>query len=178
MDKRLKRAETIAKACRSGKYDTEILPSGEYLSKCNLFLDDVLKSQWSIALPRHSEDSIWSKIYPGWKDRPMKAPALEIYLREAAKSPKSGVRRIKHKEAASLATQGEPVVALGLGHATLFAPNTDWPSVYRSDLAFREEDKRIKVGLKKSSCLKAFHINSEQYKKYRELNKVNMVAKP
>ena len=177
LGERLGREEFIAAACRSGKYNTEELPNSR-INKCNLFLDDILQSQWDIKLPRHSEDPLWSKIYPGWENRPMKAPALEYYLKKASELPESGVRKVSPQKAASLASQGEPVAALGVGHATLYAPNTDWPTVYRSNLAFRGEDKRIKVGLRIPSDMSAFHIDSKQYKKYRESAKRKEVAKP
>ena len=176
MPENLTREESIARMCRSGKYDTDF--SGAAIPKCNLFLDEAVKKHWNVSLPRHSEDEIGGKTYPGWKDRPMRVLALQSYLKEASKSSESGIRRVSHKEAASLTNQGELVVALGLGHATVFAPGAAWPLVYRSDLARRGEDKRVKVGLRSGSFMRAFHISPEQYKKYRKFTKASTVARP
>lgn len=175
MPRNFKQEEVIARVCRSGKYDSITLPSGRTLNKCNLFLDDILKSQWNIYLPRHGEHPIWGKTYPGWEDRPAMTSVIMSHLKAASELSKSGVRRVGVQKAASLALQGKPVVALDGTHAALFAPSNTWPTIYRSDLSGRHGDRRTQVGLNLPTGYATFHIDPKQYREFRKARKI---AKP
>lgn len=178
----------IEKEIKTKKYDTEgttyIDAEGRtryaQVNKCNLFVDNIAKKHWGVDLPR-IKGTVFDEKYPGWKDRPMFATDMESYMRSKAEFKQSGVDKVTAEEGSKLANKGELVLVLGRGmsHATISAPSKKWPLIYRSDLAHRGKDKRVKVGIKGDKderFLMFYHINSEDYRLFDQTKKQNNIS--
>lgn len=165
--------ESINLDILSGKYNT--CPDG--YAKCNLFTNDALTNYFGIDLPRRREfktPSLSKRTsegeFEGWEDAPASASAQELFFNSASKLPGSGVSLVDPMTGSKLAKEGNPVIVLGRGHATIAAPHDKWPEIYRSDLSYRK-DKRTTVGLKDSDAFKFYALDKDKYKRFRSIMK-------
>ena len=157
---------------QTGKYNT-VRDKGPSYTKCNIFLDDMLKKYYGIKLPRRGDfkdpfarERTSEGVFKGWEENPVTASILSQFFIYASNLEGTGINEVSPMEGSKLTAKGKPVVVLGGGHATLAAPHQRWPLVYRSDRSFRGEDRRIAVGLKKGAEPFFFVIGPEAYKKF------------
>ena len=166
--------ESINLDILSGKYNT--IPDG--YAKCNLFTNDALTKYFGVDLPKRREfkTPAFAKrtsegTFEGWGDAPASASVQGVFFDSASKIPGSGVSLVDPMTGSKLAKEGNPVIVLGAGHATIAAPHDKWPQIYRSDLSNRGEDKRTAVGLKNTDDFKFYALDKDKYKKFRSLMK-------
>lgn len=158
----------IQKSIESGQYNSVGSGGGYDYNKCNLFLDDMLQEHWGVKLPRIKHGAVF-KTDLNWPENPMRASTLGGYLRNRKEVPGSGVIQVTPEIGKELTDAGNLVIAIDALHATIMAQSENpWPLIYRSDLSFRGEDKRNKVGVKPESYLKFFYIDPKLYNKFNE----------
>lgn len=121
---------------------------------CNLFTDRILYDGAGVKLPRHKDS-----------EYPMLQRELESHFMEQSKLDNSGVQKVTAEQGAKLAKEGQPVVAIGVGHVGVMAP-ADWPSMYSEhalgDRHYRGIDKPF-------DRYKYYAIQADQY------NQVNQI---
>ena len=161
----------------SKKYNSYDKDGVKTYNKCNVFMDDMAQRGWGVALPRLKDDmfvkeygytsSPGRNVFKGNEEKPMSAASLDDYYEQRSQLRGSGVKRVPFNAISQLANQGNLVLVVGSGHATIAAPSKEkWPLIFRSDLGERGEDKRTRVGVKNPDKFQYYMIEPNQYNEF------------
>ena len=162
--------EAIEGEIKTGKYRTLAygnVEGGAY-AKCNIFTSDMAEKHWGVKLPRKKHQTHYNQYSKDqdWPENPMSAAELPKYYEKRADLMGSGVQKVTAKEGREIVNNDGLVLMVGLGHATIMAPNEkNWPLVYR----IHDPWDRVKVGLKDASKYQFYHISPDDYNKFNAI---------